>query len=261
MGNKSPSAELLEMKAEIAKMAEDISFLRTNFKQLVQDTIADALHDSYIVGYHKAADSTAAYIARNMTDAQMFRNPGDFYKGDRTAKFQVLAYALSQVEKKGLYLEFGVFDGESINFIASHCSGQEPVYGFDSFEGLPEAWHLQYGQGHFSLQGEPPSVRENVRLVKGWFKDSLPPFLSETAGEAAFIHFDCDLYSSTCDVFRCLSDRIVPGTVMVFDEYFNYPGWEQGEFKAFQEFIDARGLSYRYIAYATAWTSVAIKIV
>jgi hypothetical protein len=39
-------------------------------------------------------------------------------------------------------------------------------------------------------------------------------------------------------------------TVIVFDEYFNYPFWREGEFKAFQEFIQARNCRYRYLGYA-----------
>ena len=49
------------------------------------------------------------------------------------------------------------------------------------------------------------------------------------------------------DIFDIAGDRINPGCIIVFDEYINYPSWEQHEFKAFQEFIGSRGdLSYRY---------------
>jgi len=49
--------------------------------------------------------------------------------------------------------------------------------------------------------------------------------------------------------------------VIVFNEYFNYPGWQEGEYKAFQEFISDTGLSYEYIGYNHLHEQVAVKIV
>ena len=46
-------------------------------------------------------------------------------------------------------------------------------------------------------------------------------------------NIDCDIYSSTKDIFDIAGDRINPGCIIVFDEYINYPSWEQHEFKAF----------------------------
>ena len=39
----------------------------------------------------------------------------------------------------GLFLEFGVYKGTSINFISSLIPDKK-IYGFDSFGGLPEEW-------------------------------------------------------------------------------------------------------------------------
>jgi hypothetical protein len=52
----------------------------------------------------------------------------------------------------------------------------------------------------------------------------------------------------------------VEGTVIVFDEYFNYPGWENHEFKAFQEFVEQTNLKYEYLAYNRRHEQVAVKI-
>ena len=48
---------------------------------------------------------------------------------------------------------------------------------------------------------------------------------------------------------------------IVFDEYFNYPDWENGEFKAFQEFISESGLKYNYISYNRNHQQCAVKII
>jgi hypothetical protein len=54
--------------------------------------------------------------------------------------------------------------------------------------------------------------------------------------------------------------RIKSGTVIVFDEYFNYPGWQGGAFKAFKEFIAYSGLSYEYLTYNRLHEQVAVQI-
>jgi len=74
------------------------------------------------------------------------------------------------------------------------------------------------------------------------------------------IHVDCDIYSSTRTIFELLGQRMVTGSVIVFDEYFNYPGWRQHEYKAFQEFIAASGHHYRYLGYAGEKGHVAVII-
>jgi hypothetical protein len=48
------------------------------------------------------------------------------------------------------------------------------------------------------------------------------------------------------------------GTVILFDEYFNYPNWERHEFKAFQEFVSERHVKYTYLAFARQQVAVRI---
>jgi hypothetical protein len=97
-----------------------------------------------------------------------------------------------------------------------------------------------------------------VKLHRGWFNESLPPFLSANPGSAAFLHIDCDIYSSTVTILDCFKDRIVPGTIIVFDEYFNYPNWKSHEHKAFEEFIAVTGHQFEYVAYSFRQLSVRI---
>jgi predicted O-methyltransferase YrrM len=102
-------------------------------------------------------------------------------------------------------------------------------------------------------------VPGNVRLHPGWFDATLPEWLKNNPGPIAFIHVDCDLYSSTRTILALLADRIVPGTIILFDEYFNYPNWEEHEYKAFQEFVTERKVGYRYIGYARQQVAVQIE--
>ena len=170
---------------------------------------------------------------------------------------QALRAGLDAVSRDGHYLEFGVFRGSTINFLGRQ-NPEKVIHGFDSFRGLPDTWS---GTGFsFDLQGEMPRVPDNVKLYSGLFADTLPGWLERNPGPAAFVHIDCDIYSSTKTVFEYLGpERITHDTVIVFDEYFNYPGWKNHEYKAFQEFIASSGLSYSYLAYSRFQVVVKMK--
>ena len=148
---------------------------------------------------------------------------------------------------RGLFLEFGVASGASVNFIAARVPAGCTVHGFDSFEGLPERWrgreggvNAEAGVGFFDRGGAMPDVASNVRLHVGWFEASLPAFLANEAavGEVplplhvSFLHLDADLYSSTATVLAHLAPAVGVGTVIVFDEWCGYVGWEQHEARA-----------------------------
>jgi hypothetical protein len=145
-------------------------------------------------------------------------------------------------------LEFGVWQGMWINRIASWTDRQ--IYGFDSFAGLPEPWSFRQ-TGYFALD-TLPEVRKNVTLVKGWFDESLPVFLREHPEPVAFIHMDCDLYSSTRTVLELLKDRLVPGTTIVLDDFLMEPGWQCQEHKAWQDFAQTYKVEFEYLGYQTA---------
>lgn len=172
---------------------------------------------------------------------------------------QVFDRALRCVPANGLVCEFGVFQAESTNYIARRLRDRR-IHGFDSFEGLPEDWRPDFEAGMFSTGGRLPTVEPNVTLIKGWFDETLPRFAAEHPGSVAMLHIDCDLYSSTKCVFDLLGNRIGPGAVLVFDEFFNYPGWEEHEYRAFTEFAEARRLSYEYLCYNGEHEQVAIRI-
>ncbi|HVZ21956.1 MAG TPA: hypothetical protein VG871_12870, partial [Vicinamibacterales bacterium] len=61
-------------------------------------------------------------------------------------------------------------------------------------------------------------------------------------------------------IFDVLGERIVPGTVIQFDEFFNYTGWKQGEYKAFTEFCADRRVRARYMGYTLANTPAQIAL-
>lgn len=180
---------------------------------------------------------------------------------------QVIKAGSEAVTLKGMFLEMGVCTGKTINFIAA-LNSREKIYGFDSFEGLPEEWIRKdafFKKGTFAYKKNVsiPPVLHNVYLYKGWFKDTLPKFKEEILGTKpiAFLHIDCGLYSSTKDVFNNLKDNIIPGTIIVFDEFYNYPGSDLHEWKAFNEFLEEKQLGIEYLAYNENHEQVAVKII
>ena len=78
--------------------------------------------------------------------------------------------------------------------------------------------------------------------------------------KANFIYIDCDLYSSTKTVFENIRQLIKEGTIIAFVEYFNYPGWQMDEYKAFQEYVKENYLEYEYLAYTDRESQVCVKI-
>jgi hypothetical protein len=52
----------------------------------------------------------------------------------------------------------------------------------------------------------------------------------------------------------------VPGTVIIFDEYMNYPGWQLDEFRAWQEFVAQHKIRYEYIGRVSRHQKVAIRV-
>jgi hypothetical protein len=201
------------------------------------------------MAYVQATMDAASYLIGHMLGAT-----------DLVVADAVRRHALEHCVIGGLIMEFGVFDGASLTKIAA--STEQDVHGFDSFEGLPEDWTHFQKKGRFSLSGVPPqlSATNNVTLHKGWFEDTLPGFLAQHPGPARFVHLDCDLYSSTTTVLGLLADRIVPGTVLVFDEYLNYPGWREHEHKAFAEFVARTGARYKYLGFASSQFAVSVQI-
>ena len=149
-----------------------------------------------------------------------------------------MAAALTEVTLDGMVAEFGVYKGTSLTQIAKFFPDRT-VHGFDSFVGLPDSWGgTSKGAGAFDIGAKPPELSvTNVEFHVGWFDDTVPVFAKEHSGPFAFAHLDADLYSSTKTVFDTIGDWFVPGTIVVFDEYFGYHGWQRHEHKAFHEFL------------------------
>ncbi len=159
----------------------------------------------------------------------------------------------------GDYYEFGLYRGYTFWYAqgAADRAGLTTtrLFGFDSFEGLPEVEGNDKRVGIF-ISGDYRCSIEDVRervsehgfdwdraaLIPGFFDDSLTEAVKEqqAMGPAALVMIDCDLYQSTVPVLRFVADRLQPGTILLFDDWYCFnESPEHGEPRAFREFLEA----------------------
>lgn len=214
--------------------------------------------DEVAAGAHFALLETAPAIYRARLDAWHYLKLACAslppVTGSNIKTFE-LAVAAANVE--GMVLEFGVRHGNTICQLASLA--KQEVHGFDSFEGLPEEWHHE-PKGSYTTKGKIPEVPKSVTLHAGWFADTLPVFLAAHEGPVRLVNIDCDIYSSTKTVLDALAPRVVPGTVIIFDEYIGNEHWREDEFKAFQEAVARYGWSYEYLSFSFFTKQVTVLI-
>lgn len=164
------------------------------------------------------------------------------------SKHDTLRYCLrTQKITNGIIAEFGVFKGTTIRAIARKFKNRQ-IFGFDSFEGFPNDGRKDWNQ-NFSLNGDMPIVPNNVTLIKGFFEDTLPVFISNRkGGHFSLLHIDCDIYSSTKTIFTKCRDMIRPGCLIIFDELLHYNGFLDNELLAFYEFVTENELGFEWVA-------------
>ena len=201
---------------------------------------------------------------RQHTHEETNRN---IYLGTRSMLQLGISAALPMITKdNGLVCEFGVFNGRSTRMIQEILPPGTEIHGFDTFTGIPLDWGDEPA-GSYSTGGTIPDIESSVTFHKGLFADTIPPFLKSLNRNydgnqpLAFANIDCDLYESTLDVLDHLSSRIVPGTVLVFDEYIGYETWQEDEFRAWRECCERFGWQYHYLGFSLGTKQVVIQVI
>jgi hypothetical protein len=141
------------------------------------------------------------------------------------------------------YVEFGVHQGYSIKYFASHNSNIESEFiGLDSFEGLPEDWTSTMPKGTFDTKGEMPKTDDpRISFIKGWFQDTWDDLYRRIRHHKKLVvHYDADLYSST--LFALSKIAIVANEyIVIFDEFTGH------EARAFYNFLNAYLYSVQFL--------------
>jgi hypothetical protein len=195
-------------------------------------------------------------LNNSYSNFKKYFNKAIFLK-DKKIKDYAIKKALEN-KQDGVFLEFGVYKAKSINYF-SQFLGIKIIYGFDSFQGLREDWAgTQALKGTFDLKGMAPKTKSNVVLIKGWIQDTLPDFLNNIK-TINFIHMDIDTYESTYFVLKNIKPYLNNGSIIIFDELYNYIGWEENEYRALTEVFSEK--EFKYVAFSKDGSEVVIEYI
>jgi O-methyltransferase len=203
--------------------------------------------------------SLTKWIARPQPNSIL----NDFYtsRRDYTKRFELYQFVLDKFNLGSAsfdYIEFGVAGGHSFRWwVANSLADNCRFFGFDTFEGLPEAW------GTFNKSDMAASIPViddgRVRFYKGLFQETVPDFVREyEPGEERLkiIHLDADLFSSTLYALTSMAPYLGKGDILIFDE-FNVPNHE---FLAFRMFTESYYIKTSLIGAVNNYLQVALII-
>lgn len=153
---------------------------------------------------------------------ESFHKTRNFHSFDRK-------YALNQLIKLTLSLdgdtaECGVYEGASSYLICRRTSGLEKAHHvFDSFEGLspPSLEDGDYWRKGDLSCGEE-TIRDNLKMFTDvhYYKGWIPTRFQEVSDVMfCFVHLDIDLYQPTWDSLNFFYERMVPGGIILCDDY------------------------------------------
>jgi hypothetical protein len=178
---------------------------------------------------------------------------------------KIREYSISKVLEKcdseNLFIECGVFEGESINLFAKELKKKNfLIHGFDSFEGFDDNWKgSPLEKNFFNKNGKFPKVLSNVKLYKGRVQDTFKTFIENNNNKIKFLHLDMDLYEPTDYVLKNVKKNLDKNSFILMDDFANYPGWKNGPFKALEDNIPKNSYTIEGFGVFRS-TSVLIKI-
>lgn len=231
---------------ECAYLAPDTTVVDPRLSEHVQRFLDPA-------EWHAYAKQVSGELLEILDEGLAVPDWSEYGKQVGTKHGELLRWVLANVDlADGWAIEFGTGDGTSTRAIAEHM----PVMTFDVTTGLPEDWRPGFPAGMFA-QKQIPNVPGSL-FVNGLFEDTLPT--APLPAMVALLHVDCDLYSSTKTIYERAKDLLQVGTVLVYDELINYPGFEDHEHRAHLELLESWP-TLRLEPIAWAHEAVAYRVV
>lgn len=183
----------------------------------------------------------------------------------RGKRLRMLVNTAKNLELEGAFVELGSWRGGSASAFIKNLNQERECWLFDSFEGLPEPTELDTiggGNKHateFKNLGMPDDdsktyeiccdlmasldyPQDKIHIIKGWFKDTFPIHVDSIDG-IAVLHVDCDFYEPVKLSLDTFYDKVVPGGVIILDDYGHWDGAK----KAVDEFLSERDLNVKLL--------------
>jgi len=177
------------------------------------------------------------------------------------------------------YYEFGLFKGFSFWFaeqISKEYTGDSlSFYGFDSFEGLPKSEvdrDPNWAKGNYASSYEFVAAElskngsdfSKIKLFKGFYSKEYFDQLKakENFKQAAICVIDSDTYESCAAVLNFIKDYLVPGSILLFDDYnaFNKDD-NHSERRALKEFEANNPSFQKQYLFDFGWHGAAFKVI
>ncbi|MFA6426822.1 MAG: TylF/MycF/NovP-related O-methyltransferase [Candidatus Magasanikbacteria bacterium] len=174
--------------------------------------------------------------------------------------FNLYQFAQNANSLHGQFAQVGIYKGGSARLISRVKSKFKKFYLFDTFSGLPKHNFKidDYTKGKFSDTNLSAIKKlfakdRTVQIFKGIFPKTGKEIEKE---KIAFVYIDVDLYKSNFDALEFFYKRMVPGGIMIFDDY----GWRycEGIKKSIEDFIKKYKIQERPIV-TTKYQCVIIK--
>ena len=147
----------------IANITARINSKNQVFKDIVPDGVINSL-------WRISRQESTDYFKKHENKIMLFNKRENLWD-----------YTLEKIISEGDILEFGVWYGKSINYMSKKLKNRK-FYGFDSFEGLQEDWYGTWmPKNFFDQKGKLPKVPKNVKLIKGWFINTVPDFMENNS--------------------------------------------------------------------------------
>lgn len=158
----------------------------------------------------------------------------------------------------GDYLEFGIFNGNSIgSMYLAQKKAEIPMrlFGFDAFEGLPAGseneddgvWKKGFYTCSFDQMKECLLRRkvdpDAITWINGWYDRTLTQEIAKKYAltSPGIVFIDCDTYSSSKTVLDFLAPLITKPVIICLDDWklndLDIKG--MGEYKSFNEFLES----------------------
>jgi uncharacterized protein (DUF1330 family) len=196
------------------------------------------------------------------------------YKALLGVEFEYVEHLLQDIRHSGILgdlVEFGIFQGAWLNNfyeLTTRVELDRMIWGFDSFAGLSkphESYDVDFWkEGMYAVSRAEvedrirAKERRRIKLIEGYFRDSLKTPEAQSLGPVCFARIDCDIYEPALDCLGFLSNRLSDGAILVFDDWSFSP--DVGETRAFFEWVKTTPhLSFEYLSHGP-WGHLYLRV-